>query len=102
AGRDGAWRLGDCDETKRVSRRDGVIGPVGREHGDIEVVWVGGIADLAQDLAVGANLALGVGQQCDMQVGIAVQDVVAGATADAVATSAAEENIAAEVAGRLY
>ncbi len=63
-------------------------------------MWIGGIADLAQDVAVGADLALGVRQQFDMQVGIAVQDVVAGATADAVTTGAADENIAAEVAGR--
>src|SRR5262245_41109848 len=35
-----------------------------------------------------------------MQVGVAVQNVVTGTPADAVAAGAAEENIAAEVAGR--
>src|SRR5690349_18002980 len=41
-------------------------------------------------------------QELDVQVGIAVQNVVTGAAANAIVAGAAEENIAAEVAGRFY
>src|SRR5262249_57106341 len=101
ARRNGAWGLGDGDEAKRVGSGNRIVGPVGREDRDVEVAIIGGVANLAQDIAARANLTIGVVQQFDVQLGIAIQDVVAGATADAVTAGAAQQNIAAEVAGRL-
>ena len=52
------------------------------------------IQDLADDLAAGEDVAVGIAGQLDVQVGIAVDDVVAAAALDEVAAAAAEHDVA--------
>src|SRR5262249_13740572 len=54
-----------------------------------------GVPDLANDLAAGEDIAVGITRQVDVQEGIAIDDVGAPATLEPVAAAAAEHDVAA-------